>query len=821
MASAKPSSDSTGAGRRTIPARIGLWITLAAAAAYCVWLGAHWLPLGYSDKEFGGFVSRLWDIRRELAQHHYLPWWTPYYMSGSSYGLNHSQGFYLLPSLFFALFCNVHTAVKLTALLAVFGGAVAMYFCARYFLRNEWAAALAAIAFLLHPEQIIRAAGAEHLGVIVFMPFMPLTFWLFARALETGRFRDIFWCSLSAFGLLWTHNKMAFVHAVFLFGYLVYWLWPRERRAAWRATARTLARLGVVTAGLCAVLIAPGLVESKYVKLLSGEHEQLIGWQHGYAFKSLLALVDRDGAITTATTSELSRELQAQAFHPTTQEEANRMRESLQRLFSLTSESPEKYAGLALLAVLAMTALWNHRRVNRSLFWFFIGVLLVSIMLAYGPSTVWQANWQTAQAIFGLDGTPAAIRWAVLLSLAAMLAFLGMFYRCKLTAPRKCLWAVGALAAFLFLPAFPILAAVPLFKEIRAPYVFYDGPGTFFVAMLAGFFVTDVLGANKWRAQTPKIVALIAVLLLIDYWPYQKPAKDNGVPAYTLDNLRATYAALKQDGDWMKVYVISGRYFHLLGPMWSGKPQVYEAFYNWMAPLGTGLLNQTGAGSLELLNLFAARYVVFDKTDPDMQSPQMQQALADYRHVFPVALENKDFTVFRNGTAHAYVTAYARACLFDGDVRNSPRLALALAARNWPLVHGPAGPDATLKYERVYHDGEAPMAPLRNGDVVPLADVQLSRENNQQVRIRLNAPRDCLAVIAESYYPFWRAEVDGRPAEVLRVSCALMGVNAPSGAHEIVLRYKPPRSYAVAGLVSGLALLGCLVALVCESAREP
>src|SRR2546422_9483021 len=131
------------------PAKTGLWITLLAALAYCAWLGAHWLPLGYSDKELAAFVSRVWDVQRELRQHHHFPWWTPFYMSGSSYGLNHSQGFYLLPSLIFASFTDIHTAVKLTALLAIFAGALTMYGCARYFLKNEWAAALAGIAFLL------------------------------------------------------------------------------------------------------------------------------------------------------------------------------------------------------------------------------------------------------------------------------------------------------------------------------------------------------------------------------------------------------------------------------------------------------------------------------------------------------------------------------------------------------------------------------------------------------------------------------------------------------------------------------------------------
>ena len=99
-------------------------MTLGVALLYCGWLGAHWLPLDHSDKELAGFVSRGWDVQRELAEHHSLPWWTPWYMSGSSYGLNHSQGLYLLPGLVLAPFFPLLVAVKLTALAAIFAGAV-------------------------------------------------------------------------------------------------------------------------------------------------------------------------------------------------------------------------------------------------------------------------------------------------------------------------------------------------------------------------------------------------------------------------------------------------------------------------------------------------------------------------------------------------------------------------------------------------------------------------------------------------------------------------------------------------------------------------
>ena len=52
-----------------------------------------------------------------------------------------------------------------------------------------------------------------------------------------------------------------------------------------------------------------------------------------------------------------------------------------------------------------------------------------------------------------------------------------------------------------------------------------------------------------------------------------------------------------------------------------------------------------------------------------------------------------------------------------------------------------------------------------------------------------------------------RAEIDGQPAEVLRVSCGLMGVRLPAGSHTVILRYQPPRVYALAAVVSIAAFL--------------
>jgi uncharacterized membrane protein YfhO len=211
------------------------------------------------------------------------------------------------------------------------------------------------------------------------------------------------------------------------------------------------------------------------------------------------------------------------------------------------------------------------------------------------------------------------------------------------------------------------------------------------------------------------------------------------------------------------------------------------------------------------LNLMGARYVVFDLGNPGVNEPQM--ILDDLGRNYTAVLTNEDFIVFRNDTARPYITAYARACLYAGDIRKSSSLALALSAKNWPLVQAKEPsvsevPNATAqKYEKIYGEDSSLFPPLNEGAPVALSDVQLTRENSQLVRIHLTAPSSCVAVIAESYYPFWRAEVDGQPGDVQQVSCGLMGVELPAGSHTIVLRYQTPRVYAMAGVISVATLL--------------
>jgi hypothetical protein len=775
------------------------------------------LPLEWTDRELSASAARVWSVQQELTERGWPSWWTPHFMSGSSEALNYARGLYLLPWLLLTPVAGLQAAGKLMCLGAIFLSAITTYFCARRLLRNNWAAAVAALAMLLHPQQIYRAIGAEHMTISLFFPFIALLWLTFARALETHRLRDVFWCALAVVAAMAADNKQALVHLVFLTGYLVYWLWPAERRAQWKETLKTCAAISVAVVMLGVFIVVPGLIEHKLVKLFQGD--PLAAWQQGFSSKSLFGIVDRNGAVTAMARDGAMARVQQQGGVRSQGE-----LEQIRYLMATTVDSPEKYAGLIWVAVLAITALYNTRRQDRGLFWTFVALLLLSIMFTSGPQTVWRANTRLLGAWFGVEGVPGLAKLGGGVAVAAVGVFLWLLWRRKLSTTQKRILAAGALVAFLFLPAFAIISHFPLFQDIRAPYVFWDGPQSFIGAMLLGFFVTDVCQEHRWKIRPALMTLGLTGLLLWDYWPCQSVVYTNVTSARTIHNLEHSYRIVGSDRDWMKTYSVSGRYFHLLGPMWSGKPQVYEAFYNWMCPTGTGYLNQFAFASWEhhrsFLNLMGARYVVYDKSDPN--NAGNQQMLALYRQTFPAHAENEDIVVFRNDSAHSYVSANTHACLYSGDLRASAPLTLALSQKNFTLVEAshPVTDEQRKRYAKTYTDQSAAYSPLATSAPVPLTDVQLTRENHERIQIQLTAPTNCIAVIAESYYPFWTATVDSKPAEVLRVNCAQMGLDLPAGRHEIVLQYRPPFSYTVAGIVSLLTLIAGLGYAVASQVRS-
>jgi len=150
-------------------------VTALVVLGAVVWIAWQWLPLGWTEKELAAAASRVWDLRRELVAHHGLAWWTPWFMDGSPYALQHAQGLPLVAWLGLSLGgVDLAVAGKAVALLAIAASALTMFVCARAMLGSPWAAALAAVAYALHPQQAFRAGGDEHVGLWVAFALVPL-----------------------------------------------------------------------------------------------------------------------------------------------------------------------------------------------------------------------------------------------------------------------------------------------------------------------------------------------------------------------------------------------------------------------------------------------------------------------------------------------------------------------------------------------------------------------------------------------------------------------------------------------------------------------
>jgi hypothetical protein len=83
---------------------------------------------------------------------------------------------------------------------------------------------------------------------------------------------------------------------------------------------------------------------------------------------------------------------------------------------------------------------------------------------------------------------------------------------------------------------------------------------------------------------------------------------------------------------------------------------------------------------------------------------------------------------------------------------------------------------------------EAPPIEL-TGDSLTSTVTWVERTNNRQV-LNIESSSAALLVVADNWFPAWKAKVDGVDAPVLRANHALRAVPVPAGQHEVVFEYR-------------------------------
>jgi Bacterial membrane protein YfhO len=69
-------------------------------------------------------------------------------------------------------------------------------------------------------------------------------------------------------------------------------------------------------------------------------------------------------------------------------------------------------------------------------------------------------------------------------------------------------------------------------------------------------------------------------------------------------------------------------------------------------------------------------------------------------------------------------------------------------------------------------------------------EVRVVERDQTRVQVSVQTTADGLLVLGDPWYPQWRVEIDGQPAELLRVDHAFRGVRVPAGSHQVVFTYQ-------------------------------
>ncbi|MFB3828397.1 MAG: hypothetical protein ACE15B_16630 [Bryobacteraceae bacterium] len=98
-------------------------------------------------------------------------------------------------------------------------------------------------------------------------------------------------------------------------------------------------------------------------------------------------------------------------------------------------------------------------------------------------------------------------------------------------------------------------------------------------------------------------------------------------------------------------------------------------------------------------------------------------------------------------------------------------------------------------------EGAPPREPLARGEVRVLSYAP------RAVLLETDAAGPSFLVTSETFYPGWRAAIDGRPAELVMTNGAFRGLAVPGGRHRVAMRFAPAILYYGAA-ISAAALIG-------------
>ena len=750
-------------------------------ALYCVVLGFGWLSQTPSQEElYGGGGRFLNEVVHNFRTTDGIPWWSANFMQG------HSMANFALCAV--PLICGILSSavfgdpagIKIAALLIIPLAALTMFLFARRLTSNEWTGAIAAVFYVLSGQMLVRIGNFEHwMGSYSYI-FPPLILWAFLKVAGEGSWRASAWLAFGWSAMMLSYAKLTFMFAPMAAVFFVWLLLdqPERRVALVRGTLVSL----VLVCLMAVILLLPLTREYQWVSAFS--FDNFAGWQQAFSLKNFTSVLDR----------------------------ANGLFANMRPDF--VADRGQFYLGLVTLFAVGTVFWWSRRHSewlatrNGVLLRLFVGMTLLALWLSQGPFSVFTGVQEF------LKGSQKAPDWiAALMWLMTFIPFF-LIYALLPAGPRRGIWATVLILVYLFVPGFVLLEKLPMYRDIRAPWGFWEVG--FFAGAVAGALALQQLFVSLIEKRDRLVVAgLLGVILLLDSSAYFSKFFAPGLPAQTFTDFDRSQDFLKTSLIEGRVYPMSGRYFYLRTPMQSGRGINSEAAWSHFQMRGIrGLVNgaNSSPGAMQTyMRVAGISHVLLDKKDP-FTPPEIQNAFAQ---AYPTGFDSEYIRVLENKDSLAPAFVAREYIAMDPDTEalapgfldaagriNAVPLELGPNERNFPFLAGTGSTQNGIQIAQKYAQG--PGAPFQR------VSFSTPRKDPSRMSFDPFGTREGWLVVTEAWHPDWRAYSDGTQIPIFKAFGGLMAVplGRTNGAIEFV--FSPPRWYDLAVWISGLSWAGVL-----------
>jgi hypothetical protein len=649
-----------------------------------------------------------------------------------------------------------------------------------FFRDRGWHPAGAAVAALIFAFGGSASSRLQHTSEIISLSYVPIALWLLASTLERASWRIGFAAGVVIALLAIGRDQVALLGLYVLALYvIVWWLDGKGRLARLRSMALPLAVCAITAALIAAIPLVLSAL------LAADSNRPMIGLEHAErgslhpALLLMLAFADLFGAADP----------NVDFWGPPSLAWDAAMKPSG---LALAQNMGEIYCGILAVVLIVGAGL------GRSLLWareirFFPIALALVLLYALGWYT--PAFRLMYEVLPGVDlfRRPADATFIIGLLIAIAAGYL--VHRVISGSAPQPRWFYGIDIATL-----GVLAAIAIALAHKADRldvaVLPITTGVVFAASAIA-----LLGLVRHVAAASPIFASVLLLgfTTFDLAWNNAPNESTGLPP-------SRYDALRPQTNNATVALIKAKLAETSGPDRRDRVELIGIAYHWPnLALAQGFDHLFGHNPLRLRD-FALATGVGDTVAEPVQRP-FAPLFPSYRSTMAnlcgvrfiatgVPVEQIDTSLhagdlnFVARTEDAYVYENPRAL---PRVMVVPDYQIAdfndLIGDGWPNID----PRRTVLLERPPPTlpRSAPALPAQRNEGASSA--RILRYANTEVDLEVNAPNGGFLVLNDAWHPWWRAEVDGRPAEILRANVLFRAVAVSPGTHRVHFAFEPLR----------------------------